>query len=86
VADWLCENAFLSETFVGFIAVEIFVPSEVLPFPRFNLKFSSKFCGLPVPGFRSKERKIYRYFVNGTTGFDTKKNQYHLSKNFPCKL
>ena len=53
--------------------MEILVPSEVLPFPRFNLKFSSKFCGLPVPGFRSKERKIYRYFVHGTTGFDTKK-------------
>ena len=47
---------FLSETFfVGFIAVEILVPSEVLPFPRFNLRFSLKFCGLPVPGFRSKE-------------------------------
>ena len=37
------------------------------PFLPNDRNFLYHLFGLPVPGFMSRERKIYRYFVNGTT-------------------
>ena len=68
------------------------IPFEVLPFSGFyrnDRNFLYHLFGLPVEGFKSRERerKIYLYFVNGTTQSRScfryqKKSQYHLTEIF----
>ena len=79
------------------IPVEIFrkkvIPFEVLPFPRFydlpkRPKFSVPFLWITSARLHvQRERKIYLYFVNGSTQSCScfrcqKKYQYHLTEIF----
>ena len=74
------------------------IPFEVKYFCRFYRNdriFLYHLFGLLVPVFTQRKRKLYRYFVNGTTQSRScprcQKNQYHLTeifhRNFPanCK-